>query len=202
VNVSVILFDLGGVLVDWEGITPLVQLSQGRLTAEQARLYWLYSLSVRQYEIGACTALDFARGALAELALPLTPEAFLEAFRSWDKGALPGAEDLLKELQPRYRLACLSNNNELHWGTPPLQRLLPYFHPCLVSFEIGLMKPDPESFSLAIERIGVPPGQIVFLDDNPECVAAAQACGLLARQARGVQGAREALRQMHILGEE
>lgn len=199
-NSEVILFDLGGVLVDWDGTTPLVRLSQGRLTAEEARLFWFNSVWVRRYETGLCTALDFARGALAELQFSLTPEAFLEAFRSWDKGALPGAEDLLRELQPHFQLACLSNNNELHWRNPPLQRLLPYFNPCLVSFETGLMKPDPAAFVQAIQRIGQPAGHIVFLDDNPECVRAAEACGLRAFQARGVPGARAALTQAGLAG--
>ena len=51
-----------------------------------------------------------------ELKLTLTPREFLERFESWDRGALPGALELLKALASQYLLACLSNNNPIHWA--------------------------------------------------------------------------------------
>ena len=190
-----ILFDLGGVLVDWDGTTPLVELSRGRLSAEQARRFWLQSPWVRRLETGQCQSLEFAVGVLDELNLgaSLTPRRFLEAFRSWDKGPLPGAERILGQLQPRHTLACLSNNNRLHWGNPQLQILLKYFRHCFVSFETGLMKPDRAAFEFAVRGIGLPPGEILFLDDNIECVQTARDLGLHAFQAPGLAGVHQAL---------
>jgi hypothetical protein len=43
-----------------------------------------------------------------------------------------------------------------------------------------MCKPDPRIFQLAAERIGFPPNEIVFLDDRPEFVEAARACGFHA----------------------
>jgi glucose-1-phosphatase len=195
VNIQAILFDLGGVLVDWDGTTPLVELSHGRLSAEQARRCWLQSPWVRRLETGQCEPLEFARGMLDELKLDasLAPEGFLAAFRSWDKGPFPGAGKILRQLQPRYTLACLSNNNALHWSNPPLQSLLKHFRHSFVSFEIGLMKPDRAAFEYAVRAIGLPPEVILFLDDNIECVRAARGLGLMASQARGLAGVHQAL---------
>ena len=198
-EIRCILFDLGGVLVDWDGTTPLVELSQGRLSPELSRQFWLTSPSVRQFESGQCPPDDFARGALRELGLHLEPEAFLAAFVSWDRGLLPGAAELLTELKDRYPLACLSNNNVLHWNRPHLQALATHFDPCLLSFETGLMKPDAAAYSQAILRIGAPAEKIVYFDDNPECIAAARRSGLLAFEVRGIDAARRALELLGAL---
>src|ERR1035437_9618432 len=75
---EVILFDLGGVLVHFDGITPLLALSGNRLEPEDARRFWLKSPSVRRFETGRCTPEEFALGAVAELGLALAPALFLE----------------------------------------------------------------------------------------------------------------------------
>jgi phosphoglycolate phosphatase-like HAD superfamily hydrolase len=41
-------------------------------------------------------------------------DRFLQEFATWSR-LLPGAEMLLAELRPRYRLAALSNANEICW---------------------------------------------------------------------------------------
>ncbi|WP_158282921.1 HAD-IA family hydrolase [Nocardioides silvaticus] len=44
----------------------------------------------------------------------------------------------------------------------------------------GVLKPDPAAYALAIEAIGVPAGEIVYLDDMPVNVAGGTAVGLQA----------------------
>lgn len=79
---SVILFDLGGVLVEWDGIEPLKKLSGGRLTREVARRFWLESPWVKKIETGRCSPQEFAVGVIEELSLSLNPDGFLEQFVS------------------------------------------------------------------------------------------------------------------------
>ena len=69
---EVILFDLGGVLVEFTGIEPLVELSQRTLTAEEARRFWLQSFWITQFETGRCSSQDFASGVIRELKLHIT----------------------------------------------------------------------------------------------------------------------------------
>jgi HAD superfamily hydrolase (TIGR01509 family) len=200
-GIQVLLFDLGGVVVDFDGIAPLLALSNGRLTREEARRFWLFSPSVRSFEIGKCTPEEFARGALAELGLELSPDFFLREFLAWDRGPMAGALELLDALRPRFLLACLSNNNELHWARLRAEtRLAERFHRCYLSQEIGLIKPDGEIFEYVLRDLALPPAQILFLDDNPECVEAGRSAGLAACQVRGVQEARAALSSLGCLG--
>ena len=192
------MFDFGGVVVDWDGTASLVRLMRGRLSTEQARLFWLNSPALKQFETGRCGAPEFARAVLAELGLAMAPGDFLEAFRSWDRGVLPGAVEVLEQLKPRFTMACLSNNNPLHWSSPHLQGLLRHFQYCFVSFEIGLAKPDPAVFKHAVRVLDLPANEILFLDDNPECVRGAQEVGLMAAQAVGTAGVRRALAEVGI----
>jgi HAD superfamily hydrolase (TIGR01509 family) len=193
-----LLFDLGGVLIKWEGIEPLVALTGGRLNRDQARLFWLNSKWVRVLERGRCTPEEFAEGALLELEIDLTPADFLDAFRSWDRGPFPGSADLLRALRPRFTLACLTNNNELHWRRRPLQELVSFFHRCYASFEIGLMKPDREAYEYVVSDLSLPPRSILFFDDNPECVLAAREVGLHACVVKGPTQVRQELARLGI----
>ncbi len=193
-----LLFDFGGVLVDWDGIAPLLELTDKALNPEQARRFWLESAWVREFESGRCTPEEFAQGAMTELHVTLASQDFIARFASWDKGPLPGARALLAALQPHFTLACLSNNNPIHWSKPELQMLLPFFQHRFVSFEIGCMKPDRAAFLHVVDRMPFRPEEILFFDDNPECVQGALAVGLAACQVKGVVGVQKALQALRI----
>ncbi|MCE5231545.1 HAD family phosphatase [bacterium] len=193
-----IVFDLGGVVVDWDGIDTLLELTGDRMTAEGARRFWLESGSVRAFEAGKCGPDEYARGVVKELDLQIAPDEFLAKFESWDRGPLPGALELLHALSKKYPLACLSNNNPIHWAAhrrlgvlEPFQRLFP-------SFETGFVKPDRDAFLNVIQKLQVPPGSLLFFDDNPECIEAASKTGMTARLAKGVDAVRQGLSGLKI----
>lgn len=185
-GLQAVLFDFGGVLVEWDGVQPLLDLTAGRLSAEEARLFWLTSPAVRKFETGRCSKKEFAREAIDELQAGLTPSEFIAEFTSWDRGLLPGARELVASLKDRITLYCLSNNNPIHWSLPHLQDLASDFSQTFVSFEMGLMKPAVAAFTYVAERIPEPVERVLFFDDNPECVEAAEAVGFQARTVRGV----------------
>jgi len=187
-NIKAILFDLGGVLVDWDGISPLIDLTDGSITPEHARRFWLESLWVKRFETGSCSDLDFAKGVIKDLNLKLSPREFIKEFSSWDRGPFKGASEILKKLQKNFQLYCLSNNNRIHWHHPDIQALLKYFLKTFVSFETGYMKPDPSAFKHVLYHIPETADEILFIDDNPECVKTASKLGLIARQANGLEG--------------
>ncbi|HEX3223475.1 MAG TPA: HAD-IA family hydrolase [Nocardioides sp.] len=60
---------------------------------------------------------------------------------------------------------------ERHHGFEAIVDTLVYSH------EVGLKKPDPAVYALTASRLGVEPGEVVFLDDVEECVDAARAAG-------------------------
>jgi glucose-1-phosphatase len=191
---SVLLFDLGGVLVEFDGIDSLIALTGGRLDREGARRFWLESPWVRRFEIGACSPETFASGVVEELNLSIAPDSFLHEFLHWEKGAYPGALELLDVLRPHFTLACLSNNNGLHWDF--LRDQLGFgnpFHRTYLSQEMGLIKPDRNVFQAVLEDLRVPGPRILFLDDNPECVEGAVRSGIDGRPVNGIKEVRALL---------
>ena len=112
---DLLMFDFGGVLTDWNGVEGLLQVSGKPISREEARRFWLESFWVRKFESGQCTPQAFAEGAVRELDCRLDANGFLQTFIAWDRGPFPGSRDLLAKLSESYELACLTNNNEIHW---------------------------------------------------------------------------------------
>jgi soluble epoxide hydrolase / lipid-phosphate phosphatase len=78
--------------------------------------------------------------------------------------------------------------------------LLPYFDHFISSSEIGLRKPNPEIFKLALERIGCRADEVVFLDDIGNNLKAASKLGIRCVRVRiGKEG--EAVRELEKMME-
>lgn len=194
---QVLLFDLGGVLVDFAGFDEL-----GRLLAEapdrsMVRQRWIESEAVRLFERGDISSEQFANRFLEEWSLDLSPEAFLSELARWRGGLYPGAARLLERLRKTHRLAYLSNSNELH---APAHRasLDGLFDHSYFSHELGLLKPDPEIFEHAIRELAVPPRQIAFFDDTAVNVEAAAETGMSAHLVGGVAEVEHCLERLGI----
>lgn len=191
----ILLFDLGGVVVESAGLAVLHEWLP-QMSPAQIQTRWLGSDAVGRFERGATSPDDFAKAFLAEWPLPLTPEAFLREFASWVRGFLPGAAPLLAHLRQRHTVACLSNTNAVHWGV--LGEVREAFDVCVVSHLIGHMKPDRAAYEQALQRLGAAPQQVCFFDDLPANVTAARELGLRACQVRGVAEVAAALRGLGI----
>lgn len=197
-DLDVLLFDLGGVLVDFAGFDELARLVPGNLDRTAIRRRWITSPTVQRFERGEIPADAFARGVLLELELELSSDAFVEAFASWARGLVPGADALLRRLRPGRRLACLSNSNRLH---TPLHRqsVEPFLDRLYFSDEIGMVKPEPRIFRHVIADLAVAPSSIVFFDDTEVNVVAARAAGMTAFEVDGLAALEERLLKLGAL---
>lgn len=101
-------------------------------------------------------------------------------------GTVPGAEDLVERVRAKYRVAFLSNSNEVHAEVIPKQfpQLFRKDDRWILSYRFGVAKPDPEMYVRTIETLGTLPGQCIFIDDLIENVLAARAVGMRAFQFR------------------
>ncbi len=95
-----------------------------------------------------------------------------------DEAINEGVLESIRQLHGRYKLAVLSN------APPRLAKwlsdwdILDLFDVIVCSGEEGIVKPDPAIYELALARLGVEPGEAIFVDDSPGHVEAARAIGL------------------------
>ncbi len=198
-NIQVVLFDLGGVLIDVGGVPPMKALARIE-TDEEMWQRWLTCRWVRSFERGECSPDEFATGVVGDWALEVEPAVFLQSFREWPGAPLPGAHDLVVDVRASVPVGCLSNTNAMHTDDHfekfPIFDLFDYR---FLSFQLGLVKPDRALFERVAELVPVAPGRVAFLDDNLMNVEGATEAGFVARHVRGVDEARAALVALEVV---
>jgi len=191
---AALLFDIGGVLVDFVGPEGLCDMLGGRFSLTEVRQMWPTSPALRKFELGKISEQHFAAEFTAEWQLGVSADAFLQEFSTWLRAPLDGALSLLDELQDVAILACLSNINSTYWerirDDMGFGKRLDH---CYASHEIGLLKPDARAYQHVISELACEPAEILFFDDTSQNVAAATALGIRAFQTRGIDELRACL---------
>ena len=175
----VIVFDLGGVLIDWNP-----RHLYRKLFDDDAAMEWfLQEVCHHAWNLEQDCGRSFA-DAIEEAALRHPNQrAMIEAYHTrWDEmlaGPIAGSVAILEELvEAGYELHALTN-----WSaeTFPIARprfaFLERFETILVSGDERLVKPDARIFQLFLERIAHPAQRCIYIDDSPANVAAAAALG-------------------------
>lgn len=174
----VLLFDLGGVIVDFRGAEGMDEATRGAHGLDFCREHWWRLPELEALERGAIAPAQFADAFLREWSLDLDRAQFLDAFKCWVRGVYPDAPDLLRQLATDRRLACLSNLNALHWERCVELGVEELFDAHFLSFELGARKPAQEIYAHVIEALDRPAAEIIFFDDVEANVEAARAVGM------------------------
>lgn len=184
--IKAVIFDVGGVLV--------------RTLDRRGRLAWEKQLGLAEWESEQIvfggemgTKAQLGEISTAELwawvgrRLHLSDEQLTQFRRDFWAGDGLDSELVayIRQLRPHYQTAVISN------ATDALRRELTTRYPIADAFDVivcsaeeGVMKPDPDIYWMALRRLGRQPAETVFVDDNPDNVAAAQALGMAAVQFR------------------
>ncbi|MBI2663623.1 HAD family phosphatase [Candidatus Woesearchaeota archaeon] len=95
---------------------------------------------------------------------------------------------ILKLKKNDYRLIILSNINDLHFNyiSKKYKNLIKNFDDFILSYKIGVRKPNDGIYKEAIKLSGCDPSQIVFIDDEKSNVMAAQKLGINIIQFKSV----------------
>jgi 2-haloacid dehalogenase len=190
-----VVFDLGGVLIDWD---PR-RLYRKLLADEAAVEDFLATICTPEWNAEQDRGRPFADG-VAELVErhPAHAAAITAYHERWTEmlgGEIPGTVAVLTELRAaRVPLYALSNwSAETFRLTRERFAFLDWFDGLVVSGEEGVAKPDRRIFELLLERFGLMPAATLFVDDSAANVAAARGLGLDAVQFRDAGGLRREL---------
>jgi 2-haloacid dehalogenase len=177
----VVVFDLGGVLIDWNPRYLYRKLFAGDDMAMETFLDTVCTVAWNERQDAGRTFAD----AVAEL-LPRHAnkvqliEAFGMRFGEMIHGAIEGTVRIVADLKnagvPLYALT--------NWSAetfPPQRKrfeFLSWFDGIVVSGDEGVIKPDPRIFRILLDRYRIAPDTAVFIDDNPGNAAAAASLGI------------------------
>jgi glucose-1-phosphatase len=182
--IRTLIFDLGQVVIpfDWKrGYRALAEFSP--YSPEEIRRRIKETGLFNTFERGLVDPGDVAQRLSAELEMQVPFEKFREL---WSSIFLPETilpDQMLAGLHANYRLLLLSNTDAIHYGwiaeKYPVMR---HFDHCVLSFELGLRKPEPGIYQEAIRQAQCAPAEIFFTDDIAENAAAARLAGIDAVQ--------------------
>ncbi|MBW1959305.1 MAG: HAD family phosphatase [Deltaproteobacteria bacterium] len=202
-QIRVLLFDLGGVLVELYDISTLLHLNGDEIPMNKLWSDWLSSPAARAFEMGISTKEQFADKYIEEINLPIKRDDFLKAFTQLPKGLYADAVRLIQRCREHYYTASLSNTNALHWQRLThemgIHRMFDQHFP---SHLTGKLKPDRESFEYVLQILHCDPSAIIFLDDNEINVKGARSVGMIAYLANGPREAENILEEIGILSPE
>jgi putative hydrolase of the HAD superfamily len=199
-----IIWDVGGVLVHTEDLTPRIQLAD-RLgtTREELEAVVFGSPSSIAAQCGRLSVRKHWETVLATWDLPPRElAAFLAAF--WGRDLIDmDLVGFIRGLRTNYTTAILSNAfSNLRKLLTERWRIGDAFDHLIISAEVGVIKPDPRIYHLALDRMGIAPAEAVFTDDVIENVEAARALGMHAihyQNAQQVLGDLTQLLKSHVL---
>jgi epoxide hydrolase-like predicted phosphatase len=177
-----VIFDVGGVLLRTydQRRRRVWEVRMGLKPGELAQLVFDSELG-RKSQLGQ-TSLDEVWAWLGAH-LGLTQDQLTTLKRDFWAGDQVDRElcDYVRGLRPRYRTGMLSNT----WmcdGRAMAQELgiTDCFDVFVTSAEVGVMKPDPRIYQVALEKLEIKPPEAVFVDDFVENVEGARRLGMRA----------------------
>lgn len=175
-----IVFDYGGVLLDWD---PFYLYSKMLGGDRRAMERFLSDVDFFTWNVEQDRGRSFAEG-VAELSARFPH--YRELIRAYDErfletlgGPIQPVVEILSALKAAgYPIYGLSNWPAEKFNlVRPLYPFFELFDGMVISGEVGLVKPDPAIFELLLERIGRPAGECLFIDDNQANVLAAARLG-------------------------
>lgn len=201
-KVPVIIFDLGGVLIDWN---PYYLYRKLLGDDRQAVERFLKAVDFSGWNKEQDRGRSFAEGN-AELVARF-PEyrdlifAYDERYLESIGGPIQPVVEILRGLKDQgYPLYGLSNwPAEKFALVRPIYPFFEWFDDLVISGEVGLVKPDKTIFNLLLERIGRPAGECLYIDDHAPNITAARELGFQTIRFQSPQQLEMDLHRMGIL---
>ncbi len=187
-----LLFDLYGVLLRVQDPEHLARIEEA--SGHSGEAFWSAYWDCRpDYDAGLVSTHGYWSRVADRLDAPIrdVADAHEQDMASWLAGDPQMIEYVTGLADAGARTALLSNipvplAERVLAAHPWLQRL----DPLLLSGRIGLAKPDPRLFEHALGALGLPAGEVLFVDDRDENVAAAESLGMAGHVFTGIDGLR------------
>ncbi|NWG33712.1 MAG: HAD family phosphatase [Chloroflexi bacterium] len=196
-TIKAVFFDLGGVIVRTEFQAPRQRLAE-RLGMEYDDIEKIVfgGASASRASIGEITEEEHWRSVMKTLKLPASKyERIRDEFFAGDvidRELL----DFLRSLKPKVKTGLISNAWSGLRDYIVREKFDDAFHHMVISAEVGVAKPDPKIYHIALEQAQVKAKEAVFVDDF---IGNIEACKKIGMQGIHFKDAQSALQQVKAL---
>ncbi len=198
-----IIFDLGGVLIDWNPDYMYKKI----IPDQDQRKWFLENICTLDWN----EAQDGGRliKEANELLINQHPEykeLILAYYSRWEEmlsGSISGTVDIFKELKTNKKHGIYALTN---WSAETFPRALEifdflhWFDGRVVSGEENTRKPHKEIYDIILTRFNLTPNSTVFIDDNLRNIKAAEELGIVTIHFQSPEQLRRSLQEKNILG--
>jgi putative hydrolase of the HAD superfamily len=189
-RIEIVVFDLGGVLIDVEKDRSRAAWSDlTSLPPDTFDAVFFGDRLKHRFNAGEVTEEEFFHAVENRTAalLDTSPPPRQQLRRVWCEmlSPTPQAASVIASLDGKLRMAVLSDTDPAHVDYmfshfPFLARMSPR----VLSYEVGCTKPSPRIYARAITRIALPADRCLFFDDKLANVEASRALGMSAAQVK------------------
>lgn len=179
--INTVIFDLGGVLIDWNPRHLYRKLFNND---EQAMERFLTEVCSKEWNEQQDAGRSWDEAIQEAIVRHPTHERLIRAYREQWHEMIPHALDETVTILDGLRTTGIQVLALTNWShdTFPIAverfKFLEWFDGVLVSGTEGMKKPDLAIFALLISRYKLDPGKAVFIDDSEDNIAASKAAGL------------------------
>ena len=178
---DIVIFDLGGVLIDWDPRHLYRKLFAGD---EAAMEHFLATVCTHDWNRARTPGAALPRR--ARCSKPSHPEqaGLIDAYGARFDEMMPGRSPAASRSSPNCNSAAFRFTALTNWSAetfpPTVARFefLRWLRGIVVSGEVGVIKPDPRIYGIAIERYAIDPRRAVYIDDVPINAEAAVRFGI------------------------
>ena len=181
-GINTIIFDLGGVLIDWN---PNYVFHKDYFESQEQRDYFFNNICTADWNERQDAGYPIAKATEEKLAeFPEWERPIRDFYGRWTEmlgGPIHATVDIFRELKQNSGLKIYALTN---WSAETfpiaLERFdfLHWFDGRVVSGEEKMRKPFPKFYQLLLNRYNVKPGEALFIDDSLRNVKAAKKLGI------------------------
>ena len=181
-KIDTIIFDLGGVLVDWKPEYLYNKIFNG----DQEKVQWfLNNICTPEWNAAQDAGRSISEANAIKISeFPEFENEIISFYKRWDEmfsGPILENLKLFKELKAskKFKIYALTNWSAEKWDEGV--NLFPFFKDfegVVVSGQEKMRKPFPEIYKLILKRFAINPKKAIFIDDNKENIAAANSLNI------------------------
>ena len=197
-----IIFDLGGVLIDWNPEYVYLDVFNG----DRQKMKWFFdNICTHDWNENQDAGYPMAKATEERVVLFPEHEELIRMFYGrWDDMLGDSIEETVNILEnlvnsPNYKVVALTNWS--HETFPKARKkfeFLQWFEGIIVSGEEKTRKPFKDIYQITLNRFGLTPEESIFIDDNLRNVEAANSLGINGIQYKSPELLIKQLQQFNI----